>query len=194
MMDYRPGGVRSGQSKTGRTILEPVTHQTVKLGKGKHSSPEDGACVMELASMLAGEEFSDHPDCVCPVIGSFLRAYNDSVGDERRQDLYAYAAKVVNSRSIPEVERARTERLMRWSAERATARWTRFLVPPRFPALTFEPEPDSAGGRAVRAIKRHTARSHAQALALIDELLTIGPRRRVAHAPVDSDMAVEVEL
>jgi hypothetical protein len=161
--------------------LEPVTHQTVRLSKGKHSTPEDGACVMELASMLAGEEFTDHPDCVCPVIGSFLRAYNDSVNDDRRQDLYAYASKVVDSRSTSEVERARTERVLRWTTERTTGRWTRFLLPARFPALTFEPEPDSAGGRAVRAIKRHTGRTHVQALALIDELLAIG--RGPAEAP-----------
>ena len=52
-----------------------VSYQTIKLSTGKHSSPEAGACVMELASMLAGEPFSDHPESVCPVIGSFLRAY-----------------------------------------------------------------------------------------------------------------------
>ena len=28
---------------------------------------------MELASMLAGEQFTDHPACVCPVLGSLLR-------------------------------------------------------------------------------------------------------------------------
>ena len=39
-----------------------TTHQTVKLSRGKHDSPDEGACVMELASMLAGEDFSDHPD------------------------------------------------------------------------------------------------------------------------------------
>jgi hypothetical protein len=48
--------------------MSPVTHQTIKLSKGKHASPGDGACVMELASMLAAEPFSDHP-AVCPVIG-----------------------------------------------------------------------------------------------------------------------------
>jgi hypothetical protein len=130
---------------------------------------------------------------VCPVIGSFLRAYNDSVNDERRQDLYAYAAKVVDSRSTPDVERARSERLMRWTAERITGRWTRLLVPARFPALTFEPEPDSAGGRAVRAIKRHTARTHGQALALIDELLAIGHASRVPQAPPSSPTPAGVD-
>ena len=33
------------------------SHQTVRLARGKHSSPRDGVCVMELASMLAGEQF-----------------------------------------------------------------------------------------------------------------------------------------
>ena len=50
--------------------------------------------------MLAGEPFSDHPHSVCPVIGSFLRAYNDRIDDRRRQDLYAYAAAVVGSRGL----------------------------------------------------------------------------------------------
>jgi hypothetical protein len=86
---------------------QPVSHQTVKLARGKHTSPDDGVCVMELASMLAGEEFSDHPLSVCPVIGAFLRAYNDSVDDRWRRDLWPYAAKVVGTRSTIAVERER---------------------------------------------------------------------------------------
>ena len=64
--------------------MTPVTHQTVKLSKGRHDSPDEGACVMELASMLAGEPFSDLPASVCPVIGSCLRAYNDWIDDDLR--------------------------------------------------------------------------------------------------------------
>ena len=44
-----------------------VRHQTVKLSRGAHESPAEGACVIELASMLAGEEFSDDPVSACPV-------------------------------------------------------------------------------------------------------------------------------
>ncbi|MDQ2894470.1 MAG: hypothetical protein M3Y09_02295, partial [Actinomycetota bacterium] len=90
--------------------MSPVTHQTIKLSKGKHRSPEGGACVMELASMLAGEPFTDHPRSVCPAIGSFMRAYNDAIDDHRRQDLCAYAATVAGSRSGHEIECARTDR------------------------------------------------------------------------------------
>jgi hypothetical protein len=92
-------------------------NQTIRLSKGKHSSPEEGACAMELASMLAGESFTDEPASVCPVIASFLRAYNDSVDDERRRDLLAYAAKVVGSRACAEVQSAREERLAAWRFE-----------------------------------------------------------------------------
>src|ERR687885_2466316 len=72
-----------------------VSHQTVRLRRGKHASPEKGVCVMELASMLAGEPFSDRPQAVCPVIGAYLRSYNDVVDDDRRQDLYRYAAEAI---------------------------------------------------------------------------------------------------
>ena len=102
-----------------------VTHQTIRLSKGKHTSKEHGACVMELASMLADEPFSDHPAGVCPVIGSLLRAYNDSIDDRRRQDLYIYAAKVVGSRGSTDLERLRTEHVTAWIAsadERDTGR------------------------------------------------------------------------
>jgi hypothetical protein len=31
------------------------------LSPGKHRNPRSGACFMELASLLAGERWSDHP-------------------------------------------------------------------------------------------------------------------------------------
>ncbi|MBV9197139.1 MAG: hypothetical protein JO168_23640 [Solirubrobacterales bacterium] len=156
--------------------MSPVTYQTIKLSKGKHTSPEDGACVMELASMLAGEQFSDHPASVCPVIGSFLRAYNDSVDDSRRQDLYAFASKVVGTRTSSEAQRARAERLLNWAVEMRQRRWTRYFLPPRLRTVGLHRQPpmDAVGTHAVHAIPRHTEETHAEALALIDELLTIG--------------------
>jgi len=163
--------------------MSPVTHQTVKLSKGKHASPEDGACVMELASMLAGEPFSDHPAAVCPVIASFLRAYNDSIDDERRQDLYAYASRVVGSRSGLGVQRERAERLAEWAFEMQRRQWTSRYLPLarlRMASLRRQPSAHAVGTYAVRAIPRHTDQTHAEALALLDELLSIGiPSRRV---------------
>lgn len=52
---------------------------------------------MELASILADEPFSDHPASVCPVVAAFLRSYNDHVDDQRRRDLFPYAAAAVGT-------------------------------------------------------------------------------------------------
>jgi hypothetical protein len=161
--------------------MGPVSHQTIKLSRGKHQSPDQGACVMELASMLAGEPFSDQPASVCPVIGSFLRAYNDSIDDERRQDLYRYAAKVVGSRTSDDVQQARVERLTSWGLTLQQRRWTRML-PRRLRSLAWMPELDVIGPQVVRAIAHHDARSHAEALALIDQLLDIRTQSPKADA------------
>ena len=72
--------------------------------------------------MLADEEFSDQPVSVCPVIAAFLRKHDDSIDDERRQDLYAYAAKVVGSRSPGPVQNERVARLSDGTAGSGTAR------------------------------------------------------------------------
>jgi hypothetical protein len=171
-----------------------VTHQTIKLGKGKHDSPEDGACVLELASVLAGEAFSDHPESVCPVIGSFLRAYNDSIDDQRRQDLYAYAAKVVGSRASAGVQHARSERLTAWASELRQRRWTRFILPPRLGALGRDPHPDVVASHAVRSIPNHNDQTHAAVLALIDELLRIGACEQPTPAAIPGSSPCSSQL
>jgi hypothetical protein len=159
-------------------------YQTIRLSKGKHASPAAGACVMELASMLANEPFSDRPQCVSPPIAAFLRCYNDRLDDRRRQDLYEYASKVVGSVSTPEVERARARRLAQWANDRRgpCSRWS--------PLARFRSgaEPDrclldseSIASYAIRTIRRISDDSHAEVLDLIDELIETGaPRERRA--------------
>lgn len=172
-----------------------VSHQTIKLSKGKHSSPEEGACVMELASMLAGESFTDHPTSACPVIGSLLRAYNDYADDARRQDLYAYAAKVVGSRGARDLQRARAERVAQWSTEMLARRLRRFLPRPAVRAICHlrRPELDSVGTHAVHSISRHTDETHAAVLELVDELLAMGGAPAVERASLrETDAAGRV--
>jgi hypothetical protein len=166
--------------------MAPVTHQTIKLSKGKHASPDDGACVMELASMLAGEPFSDHPASACPVIGSFLRAYNDSIDDDRRQDLYALAAGVVGTRTSISIQRARAERLAEWALEMQSRHWTSRYLPLgrlRMATLRRQPSAHAVGTFAVRAIPKHTEETHREVLELIDELVAIGTPTHDGVAP-----------
>lgn len=175
--------------------MPPISHQTVKLSRGRHSSPEHGACVMELASMLAGESFSDHPGSVCPAIAGFLRSYNDSIDDRRRQDLYPYAARVVGSRSTATVERERARRLLQWSSQMQRSRgWSRFMFPNRLgPAvLQSQFDPETAGAHAAKSIRKHTDASHAAVLALVDELLAMEPRDAGPSARSREELALGV--
>ena len=141
------------------------SHQTVRLKRGKHRSPAEGVCVMELASMLAGEPFTDHPSSVCPVIGAFLRAYNDVLEDDRRQVLYAYAAKVVGTRRGRREERSRA----RIAAETLLDRGERPPSPRMaLPRRRRERIADAAG-RALGRSRREG--DHLAALALLDRLI-----------------------
>ncbi|HZV72618.1 MAG TPA: hypothetical protein VFF79_02775 [Conexibacter sp.] len=162
-----------------------ASHQTIRLSKGKHASPGEGACVMELASMLGGEPFSDRPASVCPVIAGFMRAYNDRIDDERRQDLYRYAAEVVNTRSTSEVEHARERRCLEWAeaTRRQRRRPLRWMGRGGPGSVDRRLGLDAAGTFAARSIRRHGDRTHVAALALVDELIAMG-RVVVVEAPL----------
>jgi hypothetical protein len=157
--------------------LPPINYQTIKLSRGRHSSPEHGACVMELASMLAGESFSDHPRSVSRPIASFLRGYNDLLDDRRRADLYRFAALTVDSASSRSIEDARVARLLAWADERWERRASRSLLERlRFRRAVEErsSDPEPAGTYAVHAIGKVRDDSHAAALTLVEELIAMG--------------------
>ena len=92
----------------------PASHQTVKLSRGRHRSPDAGVCVMELASMLAGEPFSDHPDAVAPTVASVLRACNDGLDDRRRQGLLRFASASVGTSASRQAEKDRRRLIDAW--------------------------------------------------------------------------------
>jgi len=58
----------------------------VSLGAGGHNSADDGMCVMEMVSYIAGEPFSAHPSCACPVITEFMIALNDGMATDAERD------------------------------------------------------------------------------------------------------------
>lgn len=104
--------------------MATTSHQTVRLERGRHRSPERGACVVELASMLAGEPFSDRPRSVCPVVAAFLRRVNDDLPDEQRQRLYPYAPRIVGSAGGWRQRGRRRRTCIRWFCEMSgSSRW-----------------------------------------------------------------------
>jgi hypothetical protein len=101
---------------------QAISHQTVRLGPGRHPRPGKVVCVMELASMLAGDRFGDRPASVCPVVGAILRTYNDNIDSRRRHDLYRFAADAVNTRRDYRVQRRRADAALDWARARYQAR------------------------------------------------------------------------
>jgi hypothetical protein len=137
--------------------------------------------VVELASMIGGEKFTDRPDCVCPVIGSFLRSWNDRAGYADRQQLHQYASRVVGTGGYRRISKIRRDlclsyagaNLDRGPLRRAVARlrmrgriaWSVGI----FPSIWLK---EGAGAYAA-----HSAFARAEsndAFALLDRLLEVG--------------------
>ena len=70
---------------------------TLVLTKGNHTSREQGVCFMEAVAWMAGTSHSDHPACVSPVLGAFLRRWNDDLDDKSRQKLKPYIHRVIGT-------------------------------------------------------------------------------------------------
>jgi hypothetical protein len=161
----------------------PISHQTVRIDRGKHAAPEEGACVMELASMLGGEAFSDRPHSVCPVVAGFLRGYNDLVDDERRQELYGYASEVVGSAG---------DRMVRWRRRRMLRRWARAVAERRSPALAMRTgfrfgSSDEIGGHVGHLVasarnQQNAEALHRDVLELVDGMLALGAEATPARS------------
>lgn len=167
--------------------MSEASHQTIRLARGKHAGPAGGACVMELASMLAGEPFSDHPQSVCPVIAAFLREYNDRIDDRRRQDLYEFASLAVGTRGSRAVRAVRARMCVEWmDARRAERRRGLLRLLPRRRAAAVHLDPEAAGrlagAYAGRIASGRRAGEHEAALDFVERLVA-EPREPAANAP-----------
>lgn len=96
------------------------------LLKGAHA-PDGKMCIMEAAAYIAGEPWSDAPQCVCPSIRDFLALWNDSLPSDAERDrlLKPLLALVVGTRSTPEIEMRRRWMAFDWLVrEHATVWWS----------------------------------------------------------------------
>ncbi|MDQ0718449.1 hypothetical protein QFZ55_007901 [Streptomyces luteogriseus] len=67
-------------------------------GRFAHLHPDDGACLMEAAALLASGRFTDSPAGTHPALAALARVVNDSVGDEARHALWPLAADLADAR------------------------------------------------------------------------------------------------
>ncbi|WP_296605063.1 hypothetical protein [Nocardioides sp.] len=68
------------------------------LSRGRHRTPRRGASLTEVASLLAGEPWSDHPGCTHPLLAQLARLVNDHVSDAHRHELATLAADLADRR------------------------------------------------------------------------------------------------
>lgn len=68
-----------------------------ELSQGPHRTAAEGRCAMEWVAYIAGEEHSDSPACVSPVLRHFGMALNDYMSDEWRQKLRPYLARMIGT-------------------------------------------------------------------------------------------------
>jgi hypothetical protein len=71
---------------------------------------------MEAVSYVAGEPWSDHPECASPVLGAFLRSWNDSLSNEDRQMLKPLIPRLVGTKASKAVEEKRAWMATDWLA------------------------------------------------------------------------------
>lgn len=68
-----------------------------ELQRGGHAKPEDGACLMEYVSVLAGEPFTDRPSCVDPLLVRLAWTVNDTAHAEVRTQLADLAPRFIGT-------------------------------------------------------------------------------------------------
>jgi hypothetical protein len=176
---------------------QAISHQNVRLGPGRHPRPGKIVCVMELASMLAGERFGDRPASVCPVIGAILRAYNDNVDERRRQDLYRFAADAVDTRRDYHAQRRRADAALDWAVERYRRHGGRLPAPPDPEGVRDEIGYYVVGSLAGRGSRRGrwSDDDHHAMVTLLEELIDIEREpglRPAINEPLLGDLVEQV--
>lgn len=105
------------------TIDKKRLERIKTLKASSHDSFRQGACILEAASYIAREPWSDHPECVCPVIGAFLRSWNDDLpDDERTALLLPLLPKIVGTRN-PALAERRSLMAADWLVRTHTPAW-----------------------------------------------------------------------
>ena len=102
----------------------------ISLAKGNHDANADlQMCVMELVAYVAGEPWSDHPQCACPVITNFLISWNDALPSNAERDrlLKPLIPLIVGTRSTTNVEQRRSYLALDWLIRVQMPKWLDML-------------------------------------------------------------------
>lgn len=99
--------------------------ETLSLNAGKHDSFDRGHSAMELVSWLAGEPFSDTPQCACPTITAFVNGWNDGLPSdaERNRLIRPLLPCVIGTRSTIATAERRSYLALDWMIRVHAPKW-----------------------------------------------------------------------
>ena len=183
MADQEPFEISSQHNVPKEGNMTIVDLSTITLARGMHDTPGDGMCLLEAAAYLAGEPFSDHPQCVCPVLAAFGRSWNDSLDDQTRNRLLKpFLPRLLNTRSTPDVQDRRAFMAADWAVRTYTPAWLRLAgLNDHADALADLPELTSVQAfRDARAVTQASRMAAAAAWAAARDAAWDAARERLA--------------
>jgi hypothetical protein len=96
-----------------------IEYTVPSLAKGQHRAGSGELCAAEMIAFVAGEEHSDHPECGCPVFCVALRAGNDRIPDDLRDEIMLPLVwEGLGSRSTRDIEVRRGFVAADWAVRR----------------------------------------------------------------------------
>jgi hypothetical protein len=108
--------------------------QALSLLQGSHTNEDEQAnlemCVMEAVAYVAGEPWSDHPQCACPTLTEFAISWNDALPSDADRDrlLKPLIPKLVGTRGSAKLAERRSYMALDWLIRVHTPKWLE-LVP-----------------------------------------------------------------
>jgi hypothetical protein len=107
-------------------VIQDRLSEITNLAHGAHAD-QSAMCAMEAVAYVAGEPWSDTPDCACPVIAAFMRSWNDGLSSdaERNRLLLPLIPKLVGTRSSEADEQRRATMAADWMIRTYTPTWLR---------------------------------------------------------------------
>ena len=168
--------------------IDPERFERLPLLKhGSHKANDEAMCVMEAVAWVTHKEWSDQPPCVCPVIGAFMRAWNDGLpnDEERTALLKPLIPKLINTKGSEALANRRAAMAADWLVRAQTVAWLRLAkldaqadalaslpeitdfakCPPMMPALEAARKGAAAAGAAAWAAAGDAAWAAARAAA-----------------------------
>ena len=160
--------------------------ETLSLHQGRHQ-PDSTFCVMEAVAFVAGEPWSDHPACACPIITSLLIRWNDRLPNNAERDrlLKHFIPRIVGTRN-PAVEMKRAIMIGDWTV--------RTVIPELLRLLKRNKEADELAALPEISSAAKLVEGLARALDLVRTLDLDIDRDLILSYALDIDLALNLDL